>query len=656
MVLRTPAPPASLSLDATVTLEVAGGRQRFKLLHPTRIGRSPNCHIRLGGASVHGEHVTLLMRGSSWMLEVAPFAPPVEINDVAVRSAMLRSGDVISIDGVQIEFQSTRHDRDSSPISTVPSIAPKDPTDPKRAWVTELAKRQSSLDIERAHLEAERDEWLIRLAAEKKLIDQQSGAFKQRMDAAEEKLKQARTSLLVEQRQSRLEADLQRQEITRVREALAEERVKLTRDQAEQARIWHEMKAEHDRQISDARGSRAAAVRMMQQLQTEKDQLAKRIEQVEAAESRLAQAQSRIERQVEIGSHELAGLQRRIDNERILLADLQRRRQLADRGPKITSQLAPSDASPSDVADLEVLATQLERALRHVEIGSREIEVADRRIREQELRLQHLARHLATEQDRLAKIKPADLTGKQDKLEKLSLQLDSRQAELDRKNDEFLAERTQWSIQRSAWEESQAGERTTIEKQRDRLRQQRWRLAVAHRQRLARIRQTRQQLKKDQERVLVRVAQLARQEARLEILKQEIGHLRLAQLEQQVERLRADDLLGSAAIEAQDKATQHRQFCEDQWARFEGRMKRTLEWLEGELLGAKTARRSASRPSEHTSDRWRVENASLATSQMERERAWNIERKKYQDELARLREELESMAAHLISPAPNSAA
>jgi hypothetical protein len=589
------------------------------------------------------------------MLEVAPFAPPVEINDVAVRSAMLRSGDVISIDGVRIEFQSTRQDRETSPITTVPSIAPKDPTDPKRSWVTELANKQSALDLQRAHLEAERDEWLIRLAAEKKSIDQQSRASRQQIEAAEEKLKQNRAAHLVEQRQSRLELDLQRQEITRVREALAEERLRLARDQAEQARIWHEMKAEHDRQLSDARGSRSASVRMMQQLQSEKEQLAKRVEQVESAESRLAQAQSRIERQVEIGSHELAGLQRRIDNERILLADLQRRRAMADRGPKITHQLSPSDASPSDVADLEILATQLERALRQVENGSREIEVADRRVREQEIRLQHLARHLAAEQDRLAQIKQEDLAGQQEKLEKQSLQLDSRQAELDRKNDEFLAERTQWSIQRSAWEESQASERTLLEKQRDRIRQQRWRLAVAHRQRLARIRQTRQQLRKDQERVLIRIAQLARQEARLEILKQEIGHLRLAQLEQQLERLRAEDLLGAAAIQAQDKAMQHRQFCEEEWARFEGRMKRTLEWLEGELLGARSTRRPVHRPTE-SSDRWRVENASLAATQIERERAWNTERKKYQDELARLREELESMALHLISPTPNSAA
>jgi hypothetical protein len=663
MVLQTPATMAkpggsiasSAAGSATVTLDVAGARQTFRLLHPTRIGRSPHCHIRLGGSAVLPEHVTLLQRGTSWMVEVAPMAPPVEINDVAVRSALLRAGDVISVGGVQIEFQSARGDRENPSTQPVPAQAPKDPHDIKRAWVVELSKRQSSVDLARAELEAERDQWLIRLAAEKKQVDEQSRAAQKRIEAAEEKLRLARNSSLTEQRQARLEIDRQREEITRVREALAEERVRLAKDQAEQARVWHEMKVEHDRQLNEARGTRSASVRMLQQLERDRLEVDRRLRQVEAAESRLAQAQSRIERQVEIGSHELAGLQRRIDNERILLADLQRRRLLAERGPKITDALADATASPADVASLEELAAQLQGAIGHVERGAQEVAVADRRLREQEIRLQHLARHLALEEQRLSQTKANAAETKNTELDKKGRLLDVREAELARRHDQLLAAQARWELQRSASEETQASERTNLDRMRDRLRSQRWRLAIAHRQRLHRIRQSRQQLRKDQERVLVRIAQLARQEARLEILKQEIGHLRLAQIEQAADQVRSSDPLGSASFEAQDRALKQRQFCEQEWARYEARLQRTIEWIENELASGKSQRRRPERTFD-AADRLRVENASLSATQLEREKAWEVERRTLQLELTRLRGELESMAAHLITPGAADAA
>ncbi|MBY0586206.1 FHA domain-containing protein [bacterium] len=650
MVLRTPATVTPTALDATLTLEVAGQRQTYRLLHPTRIGRSPACQIRLGGAPIHAEHATLLVRGNAWMIEVAPLAPPVSVNDVAVRSAMLRAGDIVSIAGIRMVFGTGRGEaRSTSKESIIPARMPKDPIHPQRAWIEDLAGRQTAIDIARTELEAERDEWLIRLAAEKKLIEQRQKASLQQTTASEERLRQSRSAALVEHRQSRLELDQQRNEIESVRQSLAQERADLLRQQADHSRAWQEMQSEHQRQLEQARGTRSASVRLLQQLERDRTEIAKRLQQVGAAESRLAQTQSRIERQLEIGSHELAGLQRRIDNERILLAGLQRRRLESDPKKSIVGQLEQGTVLPRDVADLEDLTTQIESALRHVEASTQEIAIADKRQKEQEIRLQHLARHLALEEKRWAERRLSVDDEKQAEIEKRERQLDSRSAELERRLDELLAEKTNWASTRSAWEESQASERTLLDRERDRLRHQRWRLAVAHRQRLAKIRQSRQHLHKDQERVLIRIAQMTRQEASLEILKQEIHQLRLAQLEHEANRQRSIDPLGSSAMEAQDRAAQHRQHCEQRWARFEARLQRSIEWIETEILAGRSDARRVHRAVE-SGDKWRVESASLAVSQLDQQRAWDVERKKYQEELARLREELESMAAHLISP------
>lgn len=655
MVVRTPGTLSPAGLDATLALDVSGSRQTFRLLHPTRIGRSTQCHIRLGGSPIHAEHATLLRRGSAWMLEVAPLAPPVEVNNVAVRSAMLRSGDIISIGGVQMEFRSAGSERTTPPPATLPASAPKDPVDPRRAWITDLAARQSAIDIARAELHAERDEWLIRLAAEKKWIDEKNRTSLKQISSAEEKLKQARALALVENRQARLELDTQRDELQTLKNALAQERANLDAKRAEQERLWNEMTAEHQRQLAQAKGTRSASVRMLQQLEKDRTELNRRIEQVEAAESRLTQMQCRIERQVEIGSHELAGLQRRIDNERILLADLQRRRWMAEKGPSLARQLQDADVSPSDVANLEDLAAQLEAAVKHVEASSHEIVAADQRIREQEIRLQHLARHLALEEQRLRDAKPDQFEQRKQELEKLEREIQIQRAELDRRADELLAEKSHWAVQQSAWQQSQASERTILDHQRDRMRHQRWRLAMAQRQRRARLRRSHELIKKDQERLLVRIAQMTRQEAQLEILKQEIGYARLAQLEQTADRLRRSDPLGQDAIDAEDRALNHRRSCEATWARYEARLQRTIEWVETQLVGERQLSRQTNR-GEESSEKWRVENASLAASQLEQQRIWQAEKKKYQEELARLREELESMAAHLIAPRASSAA
>ena len=168
MVWKNPPITSRCPVEATIALEVDGTRQSFRLLHPTRIGRSPDSHIRLGGASICPRHALIAFVDGKWLIKAETHAGMIEVNGKTSRTAELKEGDVITIGGVSMNFH-------LGPFSTsVPSslsTLPQDPTEPRRAVVTELARRQTQIDLNRAEFLADREVWAARLAAEKKLIE-----------------------------------------------------------------------------------------------------------------------------------------------------------------------------------------------------------------------------------------------------------------------------------------------------------------------------------------------------------------------------------------------------------------------------------------------------------------------------------------------------
>lgn len=640
MVLPTPTSAPSRPSDATVTLETAGVPHTFRLLNPTRIGSAAECQIRLGGRNVLPVQATISWRGGAWVVESAEGAPAADLNGLPVRSATLSDGDKLQVLGFRIEFRTAGG---KSERTREPAPLPRDGSAPTRAPLNHLARQQSALDQDRAKLQAEQQSWLLRLAAEKKSLEKERKGDAQRYEAAQQTLREARLQASGEVRQGRLDLDSRRRQIEADQRAVVEERKSLE----EQRRLVQQIRAEAEKekqlQSDAARRSRQAVARWFHQLQRDKVELERQRRMLEAGENRLAQAQSRVQHQLQVHSHELAGLERRIQNERLLLNDLARRRQAMI----VTDKAAAPMTMPSEMESLEQLASSLEAITTQLEDSAAKIRLADARSAEERVRLAHFARHLREEEKRLDEesrlLDPASVKAMADR-ERV---VERREAELDRKGRELEAAKSRLTADRLNWDELRTAEQYALRAEFEELRRRRSRLILNQRDRLNRLRERRREVARQQTQVAGRVSQMLRQEAYLQLLARELEELRIAGMEKQASQLLRDDPLGPESMELREQALEQRRRCEAAWARFEARLDQAILSLEG---NSRADRSEALKAGEAELARLRSTLAELHLEREQHQAAWSAERTEYRRQMAQLRDEVDRLAAALVMP------
>ena len=655
MVLKNPPILSSRLIEATISLDVAGTKQNFRLLNPTRIGRSPESHIRLGGASILPRHAVITFSDGKWFIQAESHAGMIEVNDKPTRSATLSEGDVIAIGGVSISFH-------LGPFSSQvpPSLAslPQDPTDPRRAVITELARRQTQIDLNRAEYDADREAWFGRLAAEKKLIEDRRRAAEERIFAAERGLTAQRLRFESESTQARLDLASRQREIEGAQRDLAESLKRLAADREAVVRARRESEKTRQTEEDASRRSLRAAARLIQKNQRDQAELERRAEAIKNEESRLEQTRSRIERQLEVRAHELAGIGRRIDNERLLLADLQRRRIAGETVSMGTaSELAVHTAPVAEVDQLEQMAFTVEGMVSQLEANAGQLEIGNRRIAEERRRLLHLSRHLDQRKKELDECERVKIGPRMTEIERREKALTDREGKLTTAKQVFDAERSAWLVERAAWEESKLAEQASIRDEWDIITAKRTRLVLHHRQRMERFRRTREEIRQEKRRVLVRIGELMRREAHLEILRHEIGALQLAKAEEDIRRSGESDPLNPAIAEARQAALERRRQCEERWSNYEVRLTQSLDWIEREIIAGRTITSNdlAGTRAEEV-ERLRATLSVLRMDQAHRMKSWEEERRQYQRELVNVRGELESMAVSYLEPGIGEAA
>lgn len=646
MVLKHPPIHSTRQVDATITLEVAGTKQSFRLLNPTRIGRSPESHIRLGGSSIQPRHAVITFADGRWSVQAETPVSAIEVNGKSTRSTVLSEGDVIAIGGVMINFH-------LGPFQVPPSLSnlPQDPTDPRRAVITELAKRQTQIDLARAEFEADRETWFSRLAAEKKQIEERRVAAEERVFSAERALAAQRLRFESEWAQARIDIKNRQKELEGEQRDLAESLRRLSIDRETVVRFRRE--AERTRQTEEESNRRAlrSTARLIQKLQRDQAELDRRAEAVKNEESRLEQTRSRIERQLEIRAHELAGLTRRIDNERILLSDLQRRRAAAESQRPTIADISSSPVTAADVTQLEQLARNLEKMTAEVEDGASQIEIGNRRIAEERRRLVHFARHLKQRQKELDECEQKTIAPRFEEIHSRERELTDHEGKLAVAKQIFESERATWLVERAVWEETKLSEQAALRDEWSRLNQKRSHLVLHHRRRMERFRRDREEVRQERRRVLSRIGELMRREARLEIVRQEIAAMELVRCEDELRRAAQTDPFNPRFAEERETLLQRRRQNEERWAQLELRISESLESIEREII----AGRSLSSIGTHASkedelDQLKTTLAAMKLDQTHRAKSWEEERRQYQRELEKLRGELESIAVSYLEP------
>lgn len=644
MVLKHPPITSTRQVEATITLEVGGTKQSFRLLNPTRIGRSPESHIRLGGPAIQPRHAVITFADGRWLVQAETPAGAIEVNGKATRSSILNEGDVIAIGGVIINFH-------LGPFQVPPSLSnlPQDPTDPRRAVITELAKRQTQIDLARAEFEADRETWLSRLVAEKKQIEERRIAAEERVFSAERALAAQRLRFESEWTKALIDINSRQKELEGQERDLAESLRRLAAERETVVRFRREgEKTRQNEEEANKRSIRSTA-RLIQKLQRDQAELDRRADAVKNEESRLEQTRSRIERQLEIRAHELAGLTRRIDNERILLSDLQRRRQAGERPQPTISQ--PLLSAETDVTQLEQLAKNLEKMTAEIEESASQVELGNRRIAEERRRLTHFSRHLKQRQKELDDCERKTITPRFEEIERRERELTDHEGKLAVAKQIFESERATWLVERAAWEETKLSEQAALRDEWNRLNQKRSHLVLHHRRRMERFRRDREEVRQDRRRTLSRIGELMRREARLEILRQEIGAIELVRSEEELRRSVQTDPFNPRFAEERESLLQRRRQNEERWANLESRISESLESIEREIIAGRSLSSVGANPSrEDEFEQLKTTLAAMKLDQTYRAKNWEEERRQYQRELEKLRGELESMAVSYLEP------
>ncbi|MBX9653948.1 FHA domain-containing protein [bacterium] len=646
MVLKHPPIHSTRQVEATITLEVTGTKQSFRLLNPTRIGRSSESHIRLGGSAIQPRHAVIAFADGRWSVQAETPSGAIEVNGKSTRSSVLSEGDVIAIGGVMINFH-------LGPFQVPPSLSnlPHDPTDPRRAVITELAKRQTQIDLARAEFEADRETWLSRLAAEKKQIEERRVAAEERVFSAERALTAQRLRFESEWTQARIDINTRQKELDGEQRDLAESLRRLSIDRETIVRFRRE--AEKTRQTEEEANRRSlrSTARLIQKLQRDQSELDRRAESVKNEESRLEQTRSRIERQLEIRAHELAGLTRRIDNERILLSDLQRRRASGENPRPTSTEISTSAPMAVEVAQLEQLARHIEKMTAEIEESASQVEIGNRRIAEERRRLVHFARHLKQRQKELDECEQKTITPRLEEIERREREVTDHEGKLAVTKQIFESERAAWLVERAAWEETKLSDQAALRDEWNRLNQKRSHLVLHHRRRMERFRRDREEVRQDRRRVLSRIGDLMRREARLEILRQEISAMELVRSEEDLRRSAQSDPFNPRFADERETLLQRRRQNEQRWVNLESRISESLESIEREIIAGRSLSSMGANPSKDDElDQLKTTLAAMKLDQTHRAKSWEEERRQYQRELEKLRGELESIAVSYLEP------